>query len=300
MKEDKLIEYLFPTKKKRKSINESLDDKQKYDARLLAFLSSDKLDATLYRRILLQIPTKIIPRMANPLLLADFLTSSYETQNNASKILSLHGLYVLMTRYNLEYAFFFGKLYSLLTIDLFSAKYKARFFYLLNIFLQSSHLPANLVASFAKRLARLALLIPQHDQCLIITFIYNLIVRHPTIRIMIDRQETQSTSSFNDTYSCEERDPNKTNAIDSSLWEIESLTHHHHPDVATCALALMSLRKTNHEREIHQLLEIDYDEMFEHDFNRRIRSRKKKDTTKTITATTDCPINYDTAISLFV
>jgi U3 small nucleolar RNA-associated protein 19 len=77
--------------------------------------------------------------MANPLLLADFLTSSYETQNNASKILSLHGLYILMTQSNLEYPFFFGKLYSLLTIDLFDAKYKARFFYLLDIFLQSSY-----------------------------------------------------------------------------------------------------------------------------------------------------------------
>ena len=43
MKEDKLIEYLFPSKKKRTSINETLDDKQKYDARLLAFLSSDKV-----------------------------------------------------------------------------------------------------------------------------------------------------------------------------------------------------------------------------------------------------------------
>ncbi|CAF3060746.1 unnamed protein product, partial [Rotaria sp. Silwood2] len=219
------------------------------------------LDATLYRRILLQIPTKIIPRMVNPLLLADFLTGSYETQNNASKILALHGLYVLMTQYNLEYPFFFGKLYSLLTIDLFSAKYKARFFYLLDIFLQSSHLPVNLVANFAKRLARLALLIPQHDQCLIITFIYNLIIRHPTIRIMIDKQQSQTIGTNKDIYSSEELDPNKTNAIESSLWEIESLTHHHHPDVATCALALMSIRKKNNERDMHQLLEIDYDEV---------------------------------------
>ena len=76
--------------------------------------------------------------MTNPLLLADFLTSAYETQNNASKILVLHGLYILMTQQNFEYPFFFGKLYSLLTIDLFNAKYKARFFYLMDIFLQSS------------------------------------------------------------------------------------------------------------------------------------------------------------------
>ncbi|CAF3788728.1 unnamed protein product, partial [Rotaria magnacalcarata] len=253
------------------------------------------LDATLYRRILLQIPTKIIPSMANPILLADFLTSSYETQNNSSKILSLHGLYVLMTQYNLEYPFFFGKLYSLLTIDLFSAKYKARFFYLLDIFLQSSHLPANLIASFAKRLARLGLLVPQHDQCLIITFIYNLIVRHPTIHVMIDKKQSQSTSSDKDVYSAEELDPNKTNAIESSLWEIESLTYHHHPDVSKCALALMSLRTTNQEREIHPLLEVDYDEMFEHDMNRRIRFSRNKDKAKA----TECPINFNMAVTLF-
>ncbi len=68
-------------------------------------------------------------------------------------------------------------------------------------------------------MARLALLIPQHDQCLILTFISNLIVRHPTIRMMIDRQEGQSF--VKDIYSSDELDPNKTNAIESSLWEIE-------------------------------------------------------------------------------
>lgn len=321
------------------------------------------------RRFLLNIPTKILPRMANPLLLADFLTSSYETQNNASKILALHGLYILMVEHNFEYPFFFGKLYSLLTIDLFNAKYKARFFYLIDIFLRSSyvaktilsvtvkrterfelrwekfcfwwsklffrHLPANLVASFAKRLARLALLVPQHDQCLIITFISNLIVLHPTIRVMIDRT---STSIQNESFLPNEIDPNKTNALDSSLWEIEvtkkrmrqiecfffflfqTLTQHHHPDVAACALTLISLKKTANEREIHSLLEIDYDEvrrsfshlrrnilhlffsflflqMFDNDVNRRIRSKSKK---RNDSSMNECPINFDVSVSFFV
>ncbi len=43
MKEEKLIEYLFPSKKKKRITNESMDDKQKYDIRLLGFLSSDKV-----------------------------------------------------------------------------------------------------------------------------------------------------------------------------------------------------------------------------------------------------------------
>lgn len=154
MKQEKLLQYLLSKKKK---INE---DPDKYDQHLLNFLSSDQvtwytfsldkhivflfystvfqLDPGTYRRILLNAPTRIIPRMANPLLIADFLTNSYETQNNTLKILALHGLYILMTQCNLEYPFFFGKVYALLTVDLLSAKYKARLFYLLDIFLQSS------------------------------------------------------------------------------------------------------------------------------------------------------------------
>jgi len=38
---------------------------------------------------------------------------------------------------------------------------------------------------------------------------------------MIDRQTNQSISLIKDSYLSEEIDPNKTNAIESSLWEIE-------------------------------------------------------------------------------
>jgi len=189
---------------------------------------------------------------------------------------------------------FFGKLYALLTVDLFSAKYKARFFYLLDIFLQSSHLPSNLIASFVKRLARLALLTPQYDQCLIITFIHNLIARHPTVRIMIDRQQSSESISEN-TYLDKEPDPSKTNALESSLWEIESLTNHHHPNVATCAIALLSMPKMNpngnNERDMHRLLEIDYEEMFDIDMMNRSGKRKNKNS--------ECPINFDVTVGLF-
>jgi hypothetical protein len=40
MKDEKLIKYLFSSKKK---INQNINDKQKYDTRLLALLSSDKV-----------------------------------------------------------------------------------------------------------------------------------------------------------------------------------------------------------------------------------------------------------------
>ena len=42
-----------------------------------------------------------------------------------------------MTKYNLEYPAFYNKLYNIMDNEIFSAKYKARFFHLLDLFLQS-------------------------------------------------------------------------------------------------------------------------------------------------------------------
>lgn len=55
----------------------------------------------------------------------------------AVSLMALNGLFVLMTKYNLEYPDFYTKLYNIMDNEIFSAKYKARFFHLLDIFLQS-------------------------------------------------------------------------------------------------------------------------------------------------------------------
>jgi len=285
----------------KKSNVSKTERKKSYDDSILAFLSM-KLTPIVYRRFLLQIPNKIIPKMSNPLLLSDFLTSSYNTKNNSLKILALHGLYILMTEHNLEYPFFYGKLYSLLNVDLFQMKYKPRFFYLLDIFLQSSHLPSNLVAGFIKRLARLSLFTPQNDLCLIITFIHNLMIRHPVTQIMINNNNSKEILS--DSYLIDEIDPSKSNALESSLWEIHSLTTHHHPDVAECALSLIDQRKNigSNERDIDKFLEIDYSEMFDNDIefigNRKLEYNKNNNKrSKEIVG--ECPINFNMSINLF-
>ena len=51
MKDEKIVQYLFSSKKKKKMIGESLEDMQKYDARLLTFLSSDKVRDAADRRL---------------------------------------------------------------------------------------------------------------------------------------------------------------------------------------------------------------------------------------------------------
>lgn len=49
------------------------------------------------------------------------------------------------------------------------------------------HLPATLIASFAKRLARLALFAPPAGVVIVIPFIYNLLKMHPSCMVLIHR-----------------------------------------------------------------------------------------------------------------
>lgn len=55
----------------------------------------------------------------------------------------------------------------------------------------SSHLPVYLVAAFAKRLARLALTAPPTALVIVLPFIYNLIRRHPSCRVLIHKPSTE-------------------------------------------------------------------------------------------------------------
>lgn len=54
-----------------------------------------------------------------------------------------------------------------------------------------SHLPAYLVAAFAKRLARLALTAPPTALLIVLPFIYNLLRRHPSCRLLLHKPGTE-------------------------------------------------------------------------------------------------------------
>lgn len=118
--------------------------------------------------------------------------------------------------------------------EIFHTKFKARLFYLADIFLSSSHLPENLVAAFVKRLARLSLVAPPQDIATIIYFIGNLILRHPGLKRLICHP-SGSTEVPRDPFIMDERDPVESNALESSLWEIASLQQHVVPSIAQAA-----------------------------------------------------------------
>lgn len=206
--------------------------KSQYQKVILTTLSYPLLNSQ-YKSILLILHKRIMPFMQQPQALLDFLTDCYDIADDIIPLLALNSLYELMKKYNLEYPDFYTKLYSLLSINLMYSRYRSRFFRLLDLFLSSTHLSGNLVASFIKKLARLSISSNSPGVVIIIPFVYNLLKRHPTCMIMLHNSE--QFDKYSDSFDILERDPMKTNAMNSSLWELETLMSHYHPNIATLA-----------------------------------------------------------------
>uniref|UniRef100_UPI0037E94450 nucleolar complex protein 4 homolog n=1 Tax=Semicossyphus pulcher TaxID=241346 RepID=UPI0037E94450 len=238
-----------------------LEHKRVFERMWLGYLKY-KLPSNMYKKILVILHESILPHMSKPTLMIDFLTAAYEV-GGAISLLALNGLFVLIHQHNLDYPEFYKKLYNLLEPSVFHVKYRARFFHLANLFLSSSHLPMYLVAAFAKRLARLALTAPPTALLIVLPFIYNLIRRHPSCRVLIHKPSAED-EPLEDPYLMDEEDPAQCRALESSLWEIKSLQKHHHPDVAKAAM-LINTPLSEQEDDISEVLEITTYELMERD-----------------------------------
>ena len=189
------------------------------------------------KRILESMSTHIAPCFLQVELLMDFLTDSFNIGGSTS-LLALSGMFYMIQKRNLDYPQFYHKLYAMVDGSILHSKHRSRFFRLLDTFLASTHLPAVLVASFIKRLSRLCLFAPPAGIVVVVPLIYNLLKTHPTCTFMIHRNSDLSykdEDGWGDPFRMEEPDPMETDAIESSLWEIETLQSHYHPNVATIA-----------------------------------------------------------------
>uniref|UniRef100_A0A8C9Y6W0 Nucleolar complex associated 4 homolog n=1 Tax=Sander lucioperca TaxID=283035 RepID=A0A8C9Y6W0_SANLU len=257
-----------------------MEHKRVFERMWLGFLKY-KLPSNMYKKILVILHDCILPHMSKPTLMIDFLTAAYEV-GGAISLLALNGLFVLIHQHNLDYPDFYKKLYNLLEPSVFHVKYRARFFHLANLFLSSSHLPVYLVAAFAKRLARLALTAPPTALVIVLPFIYNLIRRHPSCRVLIHKPSTED-EPLEDPYLMDEEDPAKCRALESSLWEIKTLQKHYHPDVAKAAMSI-NTPLSEKEDDISEVLEITTYELMERDL--------KQSQTKSV------PLEFETATQL--
>ncbi|KAI1841701.1 hypothetical protein JX266_012069 [Neoarthrinium moseri] len=229
------------------------------------------------RKQVLEIMTQsIAPWFTKPELLADFLTDSYNAGGSIS-LLALSGVFYLIQHRNLDYPSFYRKLYSLIDAEILHSKHRSRFLRLLDTFLGSSHLPAVLVASFIKRLARLCLNAPPAAIVAIIPWIYNLFKKHPLCTFMIHREvRTQEekdliqNEGLADPFDAEEEDPMETQAIDSCLWEVVQLQSHYHPNVATIA-KIISEQFTKQSYNIEDFLDHSYSSLLDAELSKQIK-----------------------------
>ena len=206
---------------------------------------------------------RVVPWFVKIELLMDFLTDSYNV-GGATSLVALSGLFYLIQEKNLDYPSFYRKLYSLLDSGLLYSKHRSRFFRLLDTFMSSTHLPAALVASFIKRLSRLALHGPPAGIVVVVPWVYNMLKKHRTCTFVIHREVRDPTASreledqgMDDPFDMQEEDPMATGALESSLWEIETLQSHYHPNVATLA-KIISEQFTKESYNLEDFLDHSY------------------------------------------
>ena len=260
---DELVDfYLESPKKSKHGLHSPTQHRKQAQGAWLAVLRSG-LNKEQRKTVLSLISHRIAPWFVKIELLMDFLTDFYD-HGGSTSLLALSGLFYLIKEKNLDYPSFYTKLYSLLDAHLLHSKHCSRFFRLLETFLASTHLPAALVASFIKRLSRLSLHAPPAGIVVVVPWIYNLLKEHPTCTFMIHREmrgedarKKLRDEGMDDPFDMEERDPMQTNAIESSLWEIEMLQSHYHPNVATLA-KIISEQFTKQAYNLEDFLDHSY------------------------------------------
>jgi len=198
-----------------------------------------KMDSSTYRQVLLWLPEHCIPNLLHPLKLADFLVDSYR-QGGVIALMSLEALFILMTQYQLEYPDFYRSLYALLVPSTCYAKHRQRCFELVDVALSSIKLPAATIAAFLKRACRMALYAPPSGALYGLALSLRQLQRHGDLHTLIHKpltgQEQSNSSTKNGLdFDNAEEEPDKSNALASSLWELAALQDHYYHTASTFA-----------------------------------------------------------------
>eukprot|EP00977_Amphora_coffeiformis_P021911 scaffold10056_cov164-Amphora_coffeaeformis.AAC.8 len=239
-----------------------------------AWLSVLRLDmpVTALKQALQFLPTHVLPHVRRPLLFADFYIQAYQ-HAGIIPILALDGLFVLLTQHGLEYPDYYKQLYKLVTPTLFYVRYRTRFFRLLDKSISRNELlPAQTVAAFCKRLLRSALQAPPAGILTALALVSNWLRKHAETAVLIHASNGDERS---DPFDSTQDDPAASQAIHSSLWELQALSQHYYPAVVTLAAAVGSPEQDKAPLlDMEDLYQQSYHNLFEQERKRQRKSQK--------------------------
>ncbi|CAE6469673.1 unnamed protein product [Rhizoctonia solani] len=255
------------------SLHSLASHRAQFSACWMTLLPHIASSAPLAARALAVLHRGVIPHMDKPVRLMDWIGGCVDFGGSIG-LLALNALFTLIKDYNLDFPDFYTRLYAFLTRDVMHLKYRARFFRLADVFLSSTHLPATILASFIKRLARLSLAAPPAAIIMIIPFVYNILKRHPALMVMIHRVDDEAElgkfltvpNPFDET----ETSPLRTNALESSLWELVSHRDHYLSSVSTLA-KIFSEAFTKPSYALEDFLDHTYTTLFETEAKRKLK-----------------------------
>jgi U3 small nucleolar RNA-associated protein 19 len=239
------------------------------------------------------VPKHVLPVISFPLRFADFFHMAYSfgntnppTHNSVIPLLALEGLYYLMTQHGLEFKNFYKQLYALIqSPSIFYVKYRVSFLRLMDKCLtRNDMLPTHVVAAFTKRLLRNALYASPSSIIFILTFVSNLLRKHPEMSSLIHRAVKGDTNGsvdatgLVDRFNAETNDPEEANALQSSLWELNALEKHYYSGIATLAASVgcEKYESTVPYDTANEFVSITYTTLFEQERSRKRKSNPSK------------------------
>lgn len=178
---------MFPGEEERVSSRKLLKMQKALFSELWVVLMVTPMTEDLYKTILATLDSEVLPFLSHPVLTVDFCFAAYRMGGHCA-LLSLKSLFSIATKLNIEVEDFYPKLYALLQPSMFLVQHRNELFELLDLFLRSEYLPQAFAASFAKKMARLALTAPSAGVLIMLQLIFNIIRRHPVLLSLIHKE----------------------------------------------------------------------------------------------------------------
>lgn len=208
-----------------------------------------RVPAEKYKILLQFLPGKVMPHLAEPLLLSDFYLRAFDGGSAEVSVLSLSGLFLLLTKHGLgdlesvssSSSEYYAQLYSLIRFETFRLKQRSRFQRLLSASLASGLLPARFAAVFAKKCMRTAVACAEAGTVMwLIALAHSLIQTHHShcefLLHRVDAAGDDEAALKEDPFDMSAPLGKAIEAVnETSLWEVQLLQRHHAPAVATLA-----------------------------------------------------------------